>query len=67
MVARERRGEIVDRIAIKNACIMLMRLGINSRQVYEEDFERPFLQQSVEFYKVMLFNKFAFFIMTNVY
>ncbi|KAJ8670266.1 hypothetical protein QAD02_001525 [Eretmocerus hayati] len=52
MVARERRGEIVDRIAIKNACQMLMLLGINSRQVYEEDFERPFLQQSNEFYKM---------------
>ena len=55
MVARERRGEIVDRIAIKNACQMLMLLGINNnRQVYEEDFERPFLQQSVEFYKVII-------------
>ncbi|XP_014225987.1 cullin-3 [Trichogramma pretiosum] len=52
MVARERRGEIVDRISIKNACQMLMLLGINSRQVYEEDFERPFLQQSNEFYKM---------------
>nr|XP_033342734.1 cullin-3 isoform X1 [Megalopta genalis]XP_033342735.1 cullin-3 isoform X1 [Megalopta genalis] len=52
MVGRERRGEVVDRIAIKNACQMLMLLGINSRQVYEEDFERPFLQQSAEFYKM---------------
>lgn len=49
---RERRGEVVDRIAIKNACQMLMVLGINSRSVYEEDFERPFLQQSAEFYKM---------------
>lgn len=49
---RERRGEKVDRMAIKNACQMLMVLGINSRSVYEEDFERPFLQQSAEFYKV---------------
>ena len=31
---------------------MLMVLGINSRSVYEEDFERPFLQQSAEFYRV---------------
>lgn len=31
---------------------MLMVLGINSRSVYEEDFERPFLQQSAEFYKM---------------
>ncbi|KYN33286.1 Cullin-3, partial [Trachymyrmex septentrionalis] len=52
MVARERRGEVVDRSAIKNACQMLMLLGINNRQVYEEDFERPFLQQSAEFYRM---------------
>ena len=52
MVMRERKGEVVDRIAIKNGCQMLMVLGINSRAVYEEDFERPFLQQSAEFYKV---------------
>ncbi|KAK3922428.1 Cullin-3 [Frankliniella fusca] len=52
MVMRERKGEVVDRIAIKNGCQMLMVLGINSRAVYEEDFERPFLQQSAEFYKM---------------
>ncbi|KAK9732144.1 Cullin family [Popillia japonica] len=52
MVMRERRGEKVDRISIKNACQMLMVLGINDRSVYEEDFERPFLEQSAEFYKV---------------
>ncbi|KYN01530.1 Cullin-3 [Cyphomyrmex costatus] len=52
MVARERRGELVDCSAIKNACQMLMLLGIKNRQIYEEDFERPFLQQSAEFYRV---------------
>lgn len=52
MVMRERKGEVVDKIAIKNACQMLMVLGINSRSVYEEDFERPFLQQSAEFYRL---------------
>lgn len=51
MVAKERRGEVVDRGAVKNACQMLMVLGIDSRNVYEEDFERPFLEQSAEFYK----------------
>lgn len=49
---KERKGEIVDRSAIKNASQMLMILGINARTVYEEDFERPFLLQSAEFYKV---------------
>lgn len=38
--------------AVKNACQMLMVLGIDSRAVYEEDFERPFLEQSAEFYRV---------------
>jgi len=52
MVMRERRGEVVDRLAIKNACQMLMILGIDDRSVYEEDFERPFLHQSAEFYKL---------------
>jgi len=37
---------------VKNACQMLMVLGIDSRSVYEEDFEKPFLTQSAEFYRV---------------
>ena len=37
---------------MKNACQMLMVLGIDSRSVYEEDFEKPFLTQSAEFYRV---------------
>lgn len=32
---------------------MLMILSIEGRSVYEEDFERPFLHQSAEFYKVL--------------
>ncbi|XP_063228534.1 cullin-3 [Bacillus rossius redtenbacheri] len=52
MVMQEREGVIVDRIAMKNACQMLILLSINSRSVYEEDFERPFLLQSAEFYKM---------------
>lgn len=51
MVMCERRGEVVDHMAIKNTCHMLMVLGINQRWVYEEDFERPFLQQSAMFYQ----------------
>lgn len=52
MVMRERRGDRVDRLAIKNACHMLIVLGIDSRNVYEEDFERPFLAQSADFYRL---------------
>lgn len=53
MVARERRGEVVDRGALREACAMLMTLSIDdSRRVYVDDFEDPFLEQSREFYKV---------------
>ncbi|XP_020806967.1 cullin-3-A isoform X1 [Drosophila serrata] len=51
MVMEERHGEAINHLAIKNACSMLITLGINSRTVYEEDFEKPFLAQSAAFYK----------------
>lgn len=50
MVMNERKGEVIDHLSIKNACQMLMILGINNRWVYEHDFERPFLTQSAAFY-----------------
>jgi hypothetical protein len=53
MVMKERKGKDIDREAVRNACQMLMELGIKSHSVYEEDFERPFLQQSAEFYRVI--------------
>ena len=41
-------------MAIRNACQMLMILGIDTRSVYEEVFEKPFLEESAEFYKVRM-------------
>ena len=52
MVVRERKGEVADKLSVRAACQMLMVLGIERRDVYEEDFERPFLTQSAEFYRV---------------
>uniref|UniRef100_A0A8C5FRR7 Cullin family profile domain-containing protein n=1 Tax=Gadus morhua TaxID=8049 RepID=A0A8C5FRR7_GADMO len=54
MIARERKGEVVDRGAIRNACQMLMILGLEGRSVYEEDFEAPFLEMSAEFFQVFM-------------
>lgn len=36
---------------VKSTCKMLMELGIGSRDVYEDDFERPLLEESREFYR----------------
>ena len=41
-------------MAIRNACQMLMILGIETRSVYEEVFEKPFLEESAAFYKVRM-------------
>ncbi|CAF3406218.1 unnamed protein product [Rotaria socialis] len=52
MVAKERRGELIEKSAVKNACQMLMSLGLDNRSVYADDFETPFLLQSAEFYRL---------------
>ncbi len=60
LVMKERNGELIDRLAVKSTCHMLIHLGIESRNVYEEDFEKHFLQQSAEFYKVFFYSKLDF-------
>jgi len=52
LVAKERRGEVVDRGSIKSACTMLTTVSLQGREVYEEHFEVPFLQQSADFYRM---------------
>jgi len=52
LVRREREGEVVDRMTIKSTCKMLLALGPDSRSVYEGYFEKPFLDESAEFFKL---------------
>jgi len=52
MIHQERTGEIINRGLLKNITQMLVDLGVNSRQVYEEDFERHFLEDSAHFYRM---------------
>ncbi|KAF8561072.1 hypothetical protein P879_02855 [Paragonimus westermani] len=51
MVRRERRGEVISRSQIRDACQMFVQLGVGSLSVYLEDFELVFLEQSREFYR----------------
>ncbi|KAJ4711317.1 Cullin [Melia azedarach] len=48
LVQRERTGEVINRGLMRNIIKMLMDLGSS---VYLEDFEKPFLEVSAEFYK----------------
>ncbi|KAK8762567.1 hypothetical protein V5799_026169 [Amblyomma americanum] len=52
MINRDREGEVVDRPLVKDACQMLIKVGVDSRSVYEEDFERSFLDESAKFYSL---------------
>ncbi|XP_010552580.1 PREDICTED: cullin-3B-like [Tarenaya hassleriana] len=49
LIHRERTGEVIDRVLMRNVIKMFMDL---SDSVYQEDFEKPFLEASAEFYKV---------------
>jgi cullin 3 len=46
-IRRERQGEVIDRGLMKSIVQMLMDLGLC---VYQEDFERPFLDDATMFY-----------------
>ena len=49
-IARERAGEQIDFVLIKNILFMLVALGVHQRTVYQQDFERSFLMSSQTFY-----------------
>eukprot|EP01088_Endostelium_zonatum_P006174 TRINITY_DN1827_c0_g4_i1.p1 TRINITY_DN1827_c0_g4~~TRINITY_DN1827_c0_g4_i1.p1 ORF type:complete len:733 (-),score=139.94 TRINITY_DN1827_c0_g4_i1:78-2276(-) len=51
MIQKERTGEMINRGLLKSITQMLIDLGVNSRSVYEEDFEKHFLETSSNFYK----------------
>lgn len=51
-IQRERTGEVINRGLLKNITQMLVDLGVNSRTVYEDDFERHFLETSATFYRL---------------
>ncbi|XP_062191598.1 cullin-3B-like [Phragmites australis] len=47
LIHRERMGEVINRSLMRSTTKMLMDLGSN---VYQDDFERPFLEVSASFY-----------------
>lgn len=49
LVLHERTGEVINRGLMRNVIQMLMDLGSS---VYQEDFEKPFLDVSADFYRL---------------
>ena len=71
MVLKERRGEeVIDRETLKNACGMLVELGIEGEHqslVYQDLFEESFLERSARFFssesqKLLKQNSASFYI-----
>jgi len=52
LIRSERQGEVIDRSLLSSITHMLVDLGINSRAVYEAEFEVHFLETSAAFYTV---------------
>ena len=50
-VYKERNGHRIDRPLMKQILLMLVKLGISNTHVYEEEFERPFLEATAIFYR----------------
>ena len=50
-IRRVRCGEVVARGNLKGATQMLVDVGVSSTAVYEEDFERSFLEATTAFYR----------------
>uniref|UniRef100_A0AAV1TSZ1 Cullin family profile domain-containing protein n=1 Tax=Peronospora matthiolae TaxID=2874970 RepID=A0AAV1TSZ1_9STRA len=50
-IERERQGELIDRDLMKSVLRMLVDLGVHSNSVYEHDFEKAFLETTLDFYR----------------
>lgn len=48
----ERKGEIIDRAAMKDGVNLFIEMGLNSLDAYIHDFEAPLIRETDEFYKL---------------
>ncbi|CAD6190013.1 unnamed protein product [Caenorhabditis auriculariae] len=51
LIEMDRQKNEINWMGIKSTCRMLVELGIESRSVYEEEFEKPLLKETADFYR----------------
>ena len=51
-ISMERNGYLIDRDLMKSVLAMLVDIGVDGTSVYEEDFERQFLEATKTFYQL---------------
>ena len=51
-IRKDRDGEIIDKGAIRQAIHMLLEVGVHSRKIYEQEFERVLLAETASYYRL---------------
>ena len=51
-IRREREGEIIEKTAIRAAVLMMTEVCINSRKLYEQEFEIVLLAETADYFRL---------------
>jgi methylphosphotriester-DNA--protein-cysteine methyltransferase len=50
-IERERNGEMIERLYIQKVVEMLIEVGMQSKRIYEQEFEQILIQQTRDYYR----------------
>ena len=50
-IEKERNGEMIERIHLQKAIEMLVEVGMQSRRIYETEFEAVLIQATRDYYR----------------
>jgi hypothetical protein len=50
-IEKERQGHRIERVYVSSVIEMLIEVGMQSRKIYEQEFESALIQQTRDFYR----------------
>ena len=50
-IEKERNGEMIERLYLQKVIEMLIEVGMQSKKIYEQEFENALIQQTRDFYR----------------
>ena len=51
-IRKERDGGIVEITQLNASIRMLVEVGINNKKIYEQEFEKPFIHETQQYYQI---------------
>jgi hypothetical protein len=51
-IRNERNGKVIEKMQIRSAVHLLIEVGVHNRKIYEQEFEAPLLQETMEYYRL---------------